>query len=305
MNLKIRMKNFLRIHLIPSRINLFLMGFLLLATCIQAQTLQENDKKLNRETNKILKTAEQELGENDFSSAEASYRKAVSKNESSTPARFNMTNMYYGKEKPAQASSRYKQAAKVAGTKEDRHDVFHNLGNSYMDQKKYTEAIEAYKNALRNNPTDEQTRYNLALAKKMLEKEQQENKDQEDKKDDKKDKDQDKQDQNKDKKEDDKGEKDKKDEGDKKENEGGDKEKEPKKEPEKPDDKGEPKDQKEQKDEKGDQEKEQPQQPQPGLLSPQQIKNLLEAMNNEEKKVQDKINAEKAKGAKTKTAKDW
>ena len=300
------MKNFLRIHLIPSHINLFLMGFFLLATGLQAQTLQENDKKLNRETNKILKTAEEELGENDFSSAEASYRKAVSKSESSTKARYNMANMYYGKEKPAQATARYKQAAKVAETKEEKHDVFHNMGNSYMDQKKYAEAIEAYKNALRNNPTDEQTRYNLALAKKMLEKEQQENKDQDDKKDDQKDKEQEKEDQNKDKKEDDKGEKDKKDQGDNKENEGGgDKEEEPKKEPEKPDDKGEPKDQKEQKDEKGDQEKEQPQQPQPGQLSPQQIKNLLEAMNNEEKKVQDKINAEKAKGAKTRTAKDW
>ncbi len=304
MKVKINMKLFSGYYKVPSRINFFLMGFLM-TLGLQAQTLQENDKKLIKETNKILKTAEEELGENDFPSAEASYRKAVSKNESSTTARYNMANMYYGKEKPAQATSRYKQAAKVAETKEDKHDVFHNLGNSYMEQKKYAEAVEAYKNALRNNPTDEETRYNLALAKKMLEKEQQENKDQDDQKDDKKDKEQDKKDQNKDKKEDDKGEKDKKDEGDKKENEGGDKENEPKKEPEKPDDKGDPKDQKEQKDEKGEQEKEQPQQPQPGQLSPQQIKNLLEAMNNEEKKVQDKINAEKAKGAKTKTAKDW
>jgi Tfp pilus assembly protein PilF len=305
MNIKNKMQNFLKNHLITSHINLILMGFFLFVSGLQAQSFQENDKKLNRETNKILKNAEEELGENDFSSAEASYRKAVSKNESSATARYNMANMYYGKEKPAQATSRYKQAAKVAETKEDKHDVFHNMGNSYMDQKKYAEAIGAYKNALRNNPTDEQTRYNLALAKKMLEKEQQENKDQDDKKDDQKDKEKEKEDQNKDKKEDDKGEKDKKDQGDNKENEGGDKEKEPKKEPEKPDDKGEPKDQKEQKDEKGEQEKEQPQQPQPGQLSPQQIKNLLEAMNNEEKKVQDKINAEKAKGAKTKTAKDW
>lgn len=305
MKARIRMKNLLTSFSISARINFFLMGFFLMAVGLQAQTLQENDKKLERQTNKILRTAEEELGENDFASAEASYRKAVSKNETSTPARYNMANMYYGKEKPAQATSRYKQAAKVAETKDEKHEVFHNLGNSYMDQKKYAEAIEAYKNALRNNPADEETRYNLALAKKMLEKEQQENKDQDDKKDDKKDKDQDKKDQDKDKKEDDKGEKDKKDEGDKKENEGGDKEKEPKKEPEKPDENGEPKDQKEQKDEKGDQEKEQPQQQQPGQLSPQQIKSLLEAMNNEEKKVQDKINAEKAKGAKTKTAKDW
>ena len=299
------MKNFSKIQLSPSRINFLLMGFFLFVSGIQAQTLQENDKKLNRETNKILNTAAEELGENDFASAEASYRKAVSKNETSTKARYNMANMYYGKEKPAQATSRYKQAAKVAETKEDKHDVYHNMGNSYMDQKKYAEAIEAYKNGLRNNPADEQTRYNLALAKKMLEKEQQENENKDDKKDDQKDKEKEKEDQNKDKKEDDKGEKDKKDQGDNKENEGGDKEKEPKKEPEKPDDKGEPENQKEEKDEKGEQEKEQPQQPQPGQLSPQQIKNLLEAMNNEEKKVQDKINAEKAKGAKTRTAKDW
>ena len=66
-------------------------------------------------------------------------------------------------------------------------------------------------------------------------------------------------------------------------------------------------DQEQKQDEEGDQ-KEQPQpqpQPQQGQLSPEQIKSLLEAMNNEERKVQDKINAEKAKGAKVKTDKDW
>ncbi len=300
---KLRMKKILRTITPKLRINFLLIGLLLLATCLQAQSVQETDKKLKKETNKILKTAEEELGENDFASAEASYRKAVSKNETSATARYNMANMYYGKEKPAQATSRYKQAAKVADTKEDKHDVFHNLGNSLMNQKKYQEAIDAYKNALRNNPTDEETRYNLALAKQKLEKDQQENKDKKDNKEDKKD--QDKKDQDKEKKEGDKGEKEKKDQGEDKEKDGGDKEDQPKKEPEKKDENGEPKNKKDQEDKKGDQEKEQPQQPQPGQLSPQQIKSLLDAMNNEEKKVQDKMNAEKAKGAKTRTAKDW
>lgn len=77
-----------------------------------------------------------------------------------------MANMYYGKEKPAQAASRLKQAAEVAESKEEKHKIFHNLGNSFMEQKKYKEAVEAYKNSLRNNPTDEETRYNLALAKR-------------------------------------------------------------------------------------------------------------------------------------------
>ncbi len=102
---------------------------------------------------------------------------------------------------------------------------------------------------------------------------------------------QDKDDKNKDKKE-----------GEDKEDKGGDQKDDSKQEPEKPDDKGDPKDKKE---EKGDQEKEQQTQPQPGQLSAQQIKNLLEAMNNEEKKVQEKINAQKARGAKTRTGKDW
>jgi hypothetical protein len=60
----------------------------------------------------------------------------------------------------------------------------------------------------------------------------------------------------------------------------------------------------EKKEGEGDKEKQQ-QQPVPGQLSPQQIKNLLEAMNNEEKKVQDKINAKKQKGAQVKSNKDW
>lgn len=261
------------------------------------QSVQEENKQIIRKTDKILREAEKELSENDFASAEASYRQAVSKNPESVTARYNMANMYYGKEKPAQAATRYDQAGKIAGTKEEKHRIFHNMGNSFMEQKNYAGAVEAYKNALRNIPSDEETRYNLALAKKMLEKEKEDGGDGEDDK-----KEQNKDDKNKDKK-DDQGKKDQdKKGGEDKEDKGGDQKDDSKQEPEKPDDKGDPKDKKE---EKGDQEKEQQPQPQPGQLSAQQIKNLLEAMNNEEKKVQEKINAQKAKGAKTRTGKDW
>ncbi len=261
------------------------------------QSVQEENKQIIRKTDKILREAEKELSENDFASAEASYRQAVSKNPESVTARYNMANMYYGKEKPAQAATRYDQAGKIAGTKEEKHRIFHNMGNSFMEQKNYAGAVEAYKNALRNIPSDEETRYNLALAKKMLEKEKEDGGGGEDDK-----KDQNKDDKNKDKK-DDQGKKDQdKKDGEDKEDKGGDQKDDSKQEPEKPDDKGDPKDKKE---EKGDQEKEQQQQPQPGQLSSQQIKNLLEAMNNEERKVQEKINAQKTKGAKTRSGKDW
>jgi predicted negative regulator of RcsB-dependent stress response len=56
--------------------------------------------------------------------------------------------------------------AKLLNTiKTSKHKAFHNLGNVFMKKKNYTEAVEAYKNALRR-PSDEETRYNYALAKK-------------------------------------------------------------------------------------------------------------------------------------------
>lgn len=61
--------------------------------------------------------------------------------------------------KAAQYFSKQKNAAR---TKKAR--LNHNLGNAYLQQKNYQKAIEAYKNSLRTNPSDEKTRYNLALA---------------------------------------------------------------------------------------------------------------------------------------------
>ncbi len=264
---------------------------------LQAQSLQEENKKIEKQTNKLLRNAEDNLAENDFSAAEATYRKAISKSPESVKARYNMANMYYGKEKPAQSVSRLKQAAKIAETKEEKHSIFHNLGNSFMQQKKYKEAVDAYKDALRNNPKDEETRYNYALAKKMLEEEEQSGGGGDD---DKEKEDQEKQDKDKG----DEGEQEQdKQEGDDKEDKGGE-QKDDKEKPENEDENGKP-DPKEGEDKPGKEQPQQPQQPRPGQLSPEQIKSLLEAMNNEEKKVQDKINAEKAKGAKTRTEKDW
>ena len=291
----------------------WVLGVLALIACsnLQAQNVPDKiPKKTSKETNKLLQNAEKQLGENDFPSAEASYREAISKNPATVSAPYNMANMYYSKEKPSEATNRYKQAAKVADSKEKKHKVFHNLGNSYMEQKKYQEAVKAYEDALRNDPTDDQTRYNLALAKKMLEQQKKNNKGGGNNKNQDQNKDKNKKDQDK-KNKGDQNKKDKQQGDNKKQDQGGDKKDDSQKKPEKPDDKGQPKDQKKQQGENGkDKEKQPPQQPQQGQqqkgqLSPQQIKSLLEAMNNEEKKVQDKINAHKVKGAKTKTDKDW
>lgn len=72
-------------------------------------------------------------------------------------------------------SSKYFSKQKnAARTKKAR--LNHNLGNAYLQQKNYQKAIEAYKNSLRTNPSDEKTRYNLALAMQKQNNQQKNNK---------------------------------------------------------------------------------------------------------------------------------
>ena len=291
---------------------LFLGLFLLMVFPVMAQ---ENPKVAARTAERYMQEAEAAKTEDDMASAEAFYRKAIATDPSNAEAKYNLGNLYYEKEIAGQAVERHGQAAKVTEKKSLKHDSFHNRGNAFMKQKKYKEAVEAYKNSLRNNPSDDQTRYNLALAKKMLEEEQKKGGG-DDNKDQKKEQNKDKQDQNKDQQDKkdqqgDKGEKEKSDDGkpqDEKDK-GGEKQDQDKKEgQDKKDDEGEPKNKDQQQQDKGgDKQEEQQKQPQPrpGQLSPQQVKNLLEAMGNEEKKIQDKINAQKVKGVKTQTEKDW
>ena len=278
---------------------LFLVAIMVTGTVLNAQNDKEK-QKIEKQATDYLRSASSELDSDEFTNAEVDLRKAISLIPADETGKYNLGNAYYEKELNDEAMRRYVQAAEVAASKPEKHKAYHNLGNTFMNAKKYQEAVEAYKNALRNNPTDDETRYNLALAKEMLEKnpppeggdddmEDENNQDEENK------------DQNENK--DDQGKDQEGDEGDEKENEDEGEEKDENQDGENKDDRGNPKDPNEQKDGEGEQP--QQQKPVPGQLSPQQVKNLLEAMNNEEKKVQDKINARKQKGAKVKSNKDW
>ena len=263
------------------------------SVALNAQVDKEKLKELKK-SQEFLSDASLALQKDEFPIAEADYRKAIALNPANETGKYNLGTAYYGKSKNTEALNRFKQAASVATAKPEKHRAFHNLGNTFMNEKKYTEAVESYKNALRNNPTDDESRYNLALAKDLLEK----NPPQEDKGDDEnKDKDDKKEDEEKK----DDGENKEGDDGDQKEDQEKGDEKDDKKEGEDEKDKGKPDEPKKD----GGEDKPQEQQPQPGQLSPQQVKSLLEAMNNEEEKVQKKMNAQKQKGAKVKSNKDW
>ena len=138
-----------------------------------------------------------------FIKAEVDYRKALEINPKSTDAMFNLGNSLLMQQKAKEAMEQFESASKVEKDKDKLAQIYHNMGVILQSSKQYPQCIEAYKESLRNNPKDDETRYNLA--QKLL-KDQQQNQDQnqdknQDQKQDQKD---DKKDQNKNQQEQDK-----------------------------------------------------------------------------------------------------
>ncbi|WP_309597307.1 tetratricopeptide repeat protein [Flavobacterium davisii] len=100
--------------------------------------------------------------------AEANFRISKSNNPKKAVSAYNLGNAIYKQNQVSEAKTVYIKATEIAKTKNEKQYAYHNLGNTYMKEKTYDKAVEAYKNALRNNPADEESRYNYALAKKLL-----------------------------------------------------------------------------------------------------------------------------------------
>lgn len=107
--------------------------------------------------------------------AEVNYRKALEANPKSTISMFNLGNTLLQQNKVQEAMEQYAGAARIEKDKSKLAQTFHNIGVVFHAQKDYAKAIEAYKESLRNNPKDDETRYNLALAQKMLKDQQNQN----------------------------------------------------------------------------------------------------------------------------------
>ena len=270
---------------------LFIILLVLVSAVSFAQDKNKEKERQLQKANNYVYEGNELIDSEDYISAEMEYRKAISEQPTNIAGSYNLGNSYYEKGQYDEALFRHNQAAENATSKEEKHKAYHNIGNILMKNKMCKEAVEAFKSALRNDPTDDETRYNFAIAKECAEQQQQDENDKQEKEEEKEGEDEEKDKGENEEKEDDQ---DKKDEGDEDKKEGDDQK----------DDQGKPKDEK---DGKEGENKDQEGKPQPkqGQLSPQQIKNLLEAMNNQEQKVQQKINAEKQKGAKVKTEKDW
>lgn len=240
---------------------------------------------------KEVRTGNKLYEEGKYEEASTAYEQALSKQPNYTPGLFNLGNSKYKLEDYEGARKIMDATAKTVTEKETQAAANYNIGNTYLKEKKYKEAVEAYKEALRKNPQDENAKYNLSYALEMLKNQQGggENDKNKDKKDDenKKDKDKDKQEQNKDKNKDEQ-DKDKQDQQDKQDNK---------------DEQNKEQDQQQQNEQDNKDEKEKRPQSQPSKLSEQQAEQLLKALQQEEKKLQDKM--KKGKGVPVRVEKDW
>ena len=167
-------------------------GMVLLLLVAVSASAQKAERDFIRKGNRFFKDSV-------YVNAEVNYRKALEANPKSTISMFNLGNTLMQQNKAKEAMEQYVGATKVEKDKSNLAQIYHNMGVIFHSQKDYAKAVEAYKQSLRNNPKDDETRYNLALAQKMLKDQQQQNQDQnQDQNKQDQQKDQDKQDQNKD-----------------------------------------------------------------------------------------------------------
>ena len=161
----------------------FLISHFSLLICVA-----QSDRQMIRQGNKLYRKG-------NVAEAEVSYRKAVERNERNPQANYNLGNSLMSQRKDSLAITQLEKAAKLETNPLRRAQAYHNMGVICQQHRMFGEAIEAYKEALRNNPADHETRYNLELCKRQ-QKEQQQDQNQQNK-DNKDNKDKDKQDQQK------------------------------------------------------------------------------------------------------------
>lgn len=136
--------------------------FIFISLFLVTQIHAQNDRKLVRKGNK-------EYSGKKYNEAEVDFRKALENQGAYTPAAtYNLGNALYRQNKYDEAANAFSHVADAKIDKKDIAKAYHNLGNTYLQMQKFQESVDAYKKALRNNPNDIESKYNLALAQKLM-----------------------------------------------------------------------------------------------------------------------------------------
>lgn len=228
----------------------------------------------SQEERKFIRRGNDAFQEKHYTQSEVNYRKALENEQNSFEALFNVGDALYKEEKYEEAAQQFNQLTNQDASDSKKARAWHNLGNALLKADKLKESISAYKQALRLNPGDVETKHNLTYAMRKLKEQQQKKKNK-------------KQNQQKQDQQNQQNQQKKQQEQDKQKQQGSN-----------------------QQQQQDQQEKEQKKQPQGGSPQKQQItkedaKRLLQALENDEKQLQKKLKKKKAKAANAKTTKNW
>ena len=237
---------------------------ILLISLFPAILVAQNERKHVRSGNKIYQKAIKDTTKIDtaaFARAETEYRKALEKKPTDKYWNFNLADAVYKQNRFDEAAGKFSELAEQMTNPVEKARAYHNLGNSQLMNQKIDESIESYKKALRQNPTDLETKYNLAYAQ-LLKNQQQQQQNQQN------------QDQNKDQKQD--------------------------------QEQQQNQDQQNKDQNQDQQQQNQQQQQAQNKISKDNAEQLLQALQNDEKKIQDKVKKVQAAEAKRqKVEKEW
>jgi hypothetical protein len=247
---------------------------ILFITTFSVLAFGQNERKHVRSGNKLFFDAVKDTTQIDsvkFVDAETEYRKALNKKPNDVQWNFNLADAIYKQKRFDEAAGKFGDLAEKMTTPEEKARALHNMGNSQLMNGKVDESIETYKKALRQNPSDLDTKYNLAYAQLLKKKQEEQQQNQQQNQD--QNKDQDKQDQNKDQQDQNKDQQDKQNQDQNKDQQNQD---------------------------------QQQQQQQQNKISKENAEQLLQVLQNDEKKIQDKVKKQQAAAAKrSRTEKEW
>ena len=240
--------------------------FLLLLITIATSTFAQNERKYVRRGNKIFQEAVKDTTRLDtamFSQAQKEYMKALERRPEDEKWNFNLADALYKQMQFQDAEKKFGELAEKFETPEEQARALHNKGNSQLMQQRIDDSIESYKEALRRNPNDLDTKYNLAYAQMLKKQQEQQQQQQQQNQDQQQQQEQQKQDQQQ-----------SQNKQDQQQNQ--------------------------------DQQQQQQQQQQQTKISKQDAEQLLQALQNDERKIQEKVKKEQAERTRTvRTEKEW
>ena len=142
-----------------NRLKWFIVAFIAPFSTVFGQELRKESMKNTYEGVSFI-------DQNKPAQAEKAFRTASAIDTLNAVSDYNLGNTLFKLGATEESFGHYKTASVKSNNESIEHQAFHNIGNVYMQRKEYENAVQAYKEALKRNPDDDETRYNYALAKK-------------------------------------------------------------------------------------------------------------------------------------------